>query len=151
ETTMAAQRLEAGLHRAVSLYHHLHAQPDPGAVVGREATLGVGDRDPAPALRIARLHLGHLGAGGPRGLVAGAPKPRLAPTGDIGRRNADLLEAGRVERVQCLCLPALTARGVGDRRRGPLEVPLPQAVDVREIARLAGDHADSRAALGAAL
>ena len=100
-------------------------EPDPGAVVGGEPPLGVGDRDPAPALCVARLDLGDLAARGPRRLVAGAKQLRLALGGNLGggRRRSPGAAA---------CPPR--SRALGSRRSprvaaataaaGPLQVAL---------------------------
>ena len=65
--------------------------------------------------------------------------------------DRDLLEARRLDRAERLRLAALAARRRRDRGRGALQVALAEPVDVREVARLAADHADPGAALGAAL
>src|SRR6478735_2587016 len=57
-SAVPAERLESGLDGAVAAGDDLDAEPHTGAVVGGEPPVGVGDRDPAAALRIARLHLG---------------------------------------------------------------------------------------------
>ena len=93
EATMAAERLEAGLDGAVSRRATTWTPSRTrvrSSAANRPTRVGDGDQ-PAP-LRVARLDLGDLGAGGPRGLVAGAKELGLALGRDLGRRDLDLLE-----------------------------------------------------------
>ena len=69
EAPVGAQRLEAGLHRAVTPRDDLRSEPDAGAVVGREQPLGVEHGDPPASLAVAGRRLGDLGSRGAGALV----------------------------------------------------------------------------------
>ena len=147
EAAMPAQGLEAGLDRAVSPGNHLDAQPHPGSVVDGEPPLGVGDRDPASALGVARLHLGHLAARRAGALIAGAKQLGLAVGRHLGGGHGDLLERGPLRRRQGLDLATVAARRRRHGGRGALQLALPQPVHMSEVAGLAAHHPNPGAAL----
>ena len=137
--------------RPVAARHHLRAQPDAGAVVGRRAPVRAEDLDLAVRLRVADPRLRHLGAGGAGALVAGAQQVGLARCLHVLGRSRDRVAACRLGGAERGRMPGVAAHRLGHGARHAQQVLLGEAVDVAVVGRVALHHAHARAALAAAL
>ena len=151
EAAVGAERLGAGLDRAVAAGDRLGADPDAGAVVAGEEAVGVGDGDLAAGLGVGGGELGDLGAlaRAPARRARAAAPPCARPATSSGRRS---IGSG----VVCRACSGRGSRALAAQRRGglvggALEVGRVEAVDVGEVGGVAVDHAHPGALLGAGL
>ena len=138
--------------RSLAARDDLRAEPHPRAVVGGQQAVGVGDLDLAPSLVVDGGDLRHLVAGRPRALVALAQQLCLARSRHRLRAESRSPGGAGAAAARSGCG---VVRSDPHRRRDligeALQVALGEPVDVGEVGRLAGDHADRGAGLLPAL